>query len=549
MNLDQGIQVIDLLGLARRRGKTIAIVAGIVILATFWVSMALPNLYTSSAMILVEPQSVDEDLVNSGVRQSDLNERLGIMTAEILSRARLSQIIEKFELYQDESRSMQRSEIIELMRSYITVAPVLSELEDGGVRKRDLVFSTFRITFRHENKYVAAKVAQQIANSFIDANIESRTEITGKSLSFMRDEIASLSGELAEVEKAIAGVKAESAGSLPEEFDGNQRMLQFAMADLRDAQRILSAAESDASYWKAQALTASTMSGGGDQNSPSYRLQTLKLQRGGLLAKGFTQRHPDVVQVDAEIALLQSELAVSGTDVAGEEAAPKSIGEQNARSEQGRAELRAKSAQEDIDRLRDAIAGLEARIGATASVAERLDGLSRQYDHLYRSYQDFSNRLQQASVQADLERRQLGEKFRILETAEPAPQPSSPNRLLLLSLGAIMGLALGGGIGLISEVADSSMHTSNELQAALGIPVLISVPNIMLESDRAMRSRRIFRESLAAVVVVLFVLIGGVTTYYVVNVMGGSNADATETSEEGESNNAMIDLIGRIARG
>ncbi len=549
MNLDQGVQVIDLLGLARRRGKLIAMVAGSVILATFWISMALPNLYTSSAMILVEPQSVDENLVNSGVRQSDLNERLGIMTAEILSRSRLSAIIDKFELYREESGSMQRSEIIDLMRSYISVDPVLSELEDGA-RKKDLVFSTFRITFRHENKYVAAQVAQEIANSFIDANIESRTEITSKSLSFMRDEIGSLSDSLAVVEKSISAVKAESAGSLPEEFAGNQRLLQFAMEDLRDAERILSGAESDASYWKAQALTASTMSGGGgDQNSPSYRLQSLELQRGSLLAKGFTKKHPDVVQADAEIALLQSQLAGGDASEGDENVAPKSVAEQNARSEQARAELRAKSAQEDIARLRVSIAEVERRIGGTASVAEKLDALSRQYDSLYRSYQDFSNRLQQASVQADLERRQLGEKFRILETAEPAPEPSSPHRLLLLSLATIMGLALGGGIGLISEVVDSSIHTSNELQTALGIPVLISVPNIMLESDRAMRSRRILRESLAAAFVVAFVLVGGLTTYYVVNVMGGADSDAAPAAEESESTSAMIDLTGRAARG
>ena len=499
-------------------------------------------------MILVEPQSVDENLVNSGVRQNDLNERLGVMTAEMLSRSRLSAIIDKFELYRDESEEMQRSEIIDLMRSYISVAPVLSELE-GGVRKKDIVFSTFRITFRHENKYVAAQVTQEIANSFIDANIESRTEITSKSLSFMRDEIRSLSDSLAVVEKSISGVKAESGGSLPEEFAGNQRLLQFGMADLRDAQRILSGAESDASYWKAQALTASTMSGGGDQNSPSYRLQSLELQRGSLLAKGFTKKHPDVVQADAEIALLQGQLAEGAAGEGDEDVGPKSVAEQNARSEQARAELRAKSAQEDIARLRVSIAEVERRIGGTAVVAEKLDALSRQYDSLYRSYQDFSNRLQQASVQADLERRQLGEKFRILETAEPAPEPSSPNRLLLLSLGTIMGLALGGGIGLVSEVSDSSLHTSNELQTALGIPVLISVPNIMLESDRAIRSRRILRESLAAAFVVVFVLVGGVTTYYVVNVRGGGGSDATRAVEESESTSAMIDLTGRAARG
>ena len=44
MNLDQNAQVIDLPGLSRRRGKLIALVAGSVILTTFWISMALPNL-------------------------------------------------------------------------------------------------------------------------------------------------------------------------------------------------------------------------------------------------------------------------------------------------------------------------------------------------------------------------------------------------------------------------------------------------------------------------------------------------------------------------
>ena len=148
MNLEQGIQVIDLFGLARRRGKQIAMIAGGVILVTFWVAMALPNLYTSSSMILVEPQSVDEKLVDSGVRQSDLNERLGLMTAEILSRSRLSKIITDMNLYEDESADMQRAEVVDLMRSFISVVPVLSELEAGNTRRQDLSFNTFRITTR-----------------------------------------------------------------------------------------------------------------------------------------------------------------------------------------------------------------------------------------------------------------------------------------------------------------------------------------------------------------------------------------------------------------
>ncbi len=546
MNIEQGNgnQVLDLLGFLRRRGKFVAIVAGGIILLTFWLTMALPNLYTSSAMILVEPQSVDEDLVNSGVRESDLNERLGLMTAEILSRIRLSKIIDDMNLYEDESEDLQRIEVVDLMRSYISVVPVLSELEEGQ-RRRDVKFNTFRIIFQHEDPQVAATVAQRIANDFINANIEARTLVTGKSLDFMQDEIESLTAELAEVEGEIAKVKAESPGRLPEDFDSNQRMLQFAMADLRDAQRIFSSAQSDAAYWKNQALTASSMTGGGDPASPAHRKRLLEIERGTLLARGFTDRHPDVVRVEAEIALLADQIAAAGEASADGKEPPQSIGEQNARAEQGRAELRAAAAAEDIDRLREQISDLEARLAATPVVAERLDALNRQYEGLYRSYQDFSTRLQQASVQATLERRQLGEKFRILESAEPAPEPSSPNRILILILGAVLGLGIAAGAGLVAEVADSSVHTSSELQQSLGIPVLVSVPRIMLESDRAARSRRILRETLAAIAVVLFVLIGGGVTYYFVNMAGKAGVeevDSEATTEEARRPLGRIDL-------
>lgn len=528
MNLEQGVQVIDLFGLMRRRGKLLAVIAGGVILVTFWVAMALPNLYTSSAMILVEPQSVDEDLVNSGVRQSDLNERLGLMTAEILSRARLSKIITEMKLYENESKELQRQEVVALMRSFVQVVPVLSELEDGQ-RRKELKFNTFRITFQNEDKTVAAEVAQLIANDFIDANIKSRTDVTGKSLDFMEDEIASLTGQLANVESAIASVKADNAGRLPEEFDSNQRMMQFAMSDLRDAQRILAGAESDESYWKNQAISAASLGNPMDDGSPSQRIRQLEIERGNLVARGFTSRHPDFVRVEAEIALMSNQVRES----AGEEGAAKSVAEQNALAERQRAELRSGAAREDIERLRASIAELEARLAGTASVAETLDGLNRQYDFLYRSYQDFSSRLQQASVQADMERRQLGEKFRILEPAEEAPRPSSPNRILLLSLGSILGLALGAGVALVAEVSDSSIHTGLELQQALGIPVLISVPQIMLESDRAERTRQNLRELAAVVAVVVFFVIGGLVTYVLVN--GGGSEVTVEQDEAGSA--------------
>ena len=90
MNAEAGFQLSDLAGVARRRAAVMGGVALLVVLAFYWVAMALPNQYESYATVLVEPQSVAPDLVKAGVRESDLTQRLHLMTAEILSRPRLS---------------------------------------------------------------------------------------------------------------------------------------------------------------------------------------------------------------------------------------------------------------------------------------------------------------------------------------------------------------------------------------------------------------------------------------------------------------------------
>ena len=248
-----------------------------------------------------------------------------------------------------------------------------------------------------------------------------------------------------------------------------------------------------------------------------------------------------MIRVETEMRMLQGQIR-NGEASANEADAPLSVAEQNARAEQGRADLRARSAGEDIERLRAEIQVYEQRLAGTPGVAERLDALTRRYEQLDRSYQDFSARLQQAGVQADMERRQLGEKFLIIEPAERPREPSSPNRFLLLALGTALGLALGIGVGLVAELTDSSMHTSSDLQSALGIPVLVSVPKIMLESDRAARSRRILRESLAAAAVVAFVLIGGLATYLFVNGNFADRDEAEVIEEEAEASASRTNL-------
>ncbi|MDE0885884.1 MAG: hypothetical protein OSB70_10155 [Myxococcota bacterium] len=512
MNSQQAPQIPDIIGLLRRRAKVMVMVAGAIVLGMYWLAMALPNQYSSYATILVEPQAVDEGLVSSGVRASDLKERLGIMTAEILSRPRLSRLIDEFDLYPEESGRLQRSEIIDLMRSHISVEPVLSALEAETRARGEVEFNSFRITFRSNSSVTAAVVSQSIANDFLEANIDDRVNVSQQSLDFMQDSIDDLRTRLSRVEGETKEVKDANVGHLPEDLLSNQDALQTSLGQLREVQRALDLARSDEAFWKNQVITAGAMTGLNDQASPAYRKKMVEAELGMMQARGFTERHPDILQARQELLLLEGRISgVEGEDN------PGSYAEQNAKSEQRRSALRVEAAERDAERLTAQAEAARERLAATPAAAARLEALTREYSHLNASFQDFSARRQQASVQADLERKQLGEQFQILEAAFPAPNPSSPNRALILFLGILLGGGVAGALGFVLEATDGSVYDSRALQAATNVPVLASIPSVMLESDFVARRRRAIREVLAAGAVVIFCLVGGGLTYAYVN--------------------------------
>jgi polysaccharide chain length determinant protein (PEP-CTERM system associated) len=515
MNVEGGIQLADLWSIARRRAKLMAVTALGVALVIYWIAMALPNQYESYGTVLVTPQSVDPALVAAGIPESDLNNRLYLMTAEILSRGRLSKIISDFDLYIDESDYMVRDEIIDLMRDRVEVAPVLPELGQGvGRRNSDEEINQFRIAFTHRDAKIALQVAQRLSNDFIEQHIESRITLSQKSLEFIDDELARLAERIRVIEGRVAEVKNANPGRLPEDMTATQRRLERLMTDMAFAQRSLAEAISDEAFFRSQINNAPMSIG---EMTPENRLKSLDLLIAEHRAKGFTDKHPDVVKTKLEMETLKQSIARG--ELEGADGADRilSYSQQSAEAERRRAALRKVSAEDELVRLQVAVDELQMQLAQTPAVAELLDGLDREYRHLFNSYQDFSNRQLEANVQAQLERRQLGEQFRVLEAAFVAPEATSPNRLLIFILGSFFAVAAGVGIGMVRESLDSSLHSARQLQTATSIPVLAAIPKILLEADLAALRRSRIKTSLAAAFVIGFALVGGAANYVWVN--------------------------------
>ncbi len=533
MDLEQGFQVDDLRGLLRRRGFAMGTILGGTLLLFVLIAGWLPNEYLAATTLLIEPQTISEKLVEPGVPGADINNRLHLLQMQILSRGRLSDVIDDLRVYPELDDEMTRAEVIEYMREQISLVPVLPELAtearaQAGVRSGDVVINTFQLRFQHRSARVAADVANRLANSFIEEHLRERTQVSGDTAEFIQEELRRLIAEIARVEKEIADVKTANSGTLPEDFDANQRSHERLVDNLREVQRELSIASSDAAFYKQQ-----TLQGGGEDMygggfiTPRRRLDMLEVQLSEYQSRGFTAKHPDIVATLGEIERIKEDLTAGAEDPDN-----LSFAQQNARAEMQRASLRVQAGQDEQDRLRKQLEFIEQRMGKTPRVAEQLGGLEREHEHLFDSYQEYSKKRLEAGVAADMESRQKGEKFRVLEQAVPPPDASAPNRPLLLALGLLLGLALAGAYGLAAEALDPSFHAPRKLQERFGIPVLAAIPSVLLASDLAARRSRRIRSAIFASVATVGVLAASAAGYWWQGMRGAATGAPPQQQEQ-----------------
>ena len=519
MNNEQGFQLGDLLRIMKRRAGLVSAITGATALLALLVSSWMPNEYQSKAILLIEPQTISTDLVESNLEETELNNRLHLIQMQILSRSRLSTIIDELNVYPEESKQMTREEVIEMMRKQVAVLPLLSELEArAGIKKNRVQINTFSLSFRHRDSQLSAAVANRLARSFVDEHIRERTRASSDTSEFIEAELTRLSNRIQQVEARIAEIKTANIGSLPEDLSANQRLHERLLMQIRDAQRHLTVSQSDVALYSQQVATGASdfYKYRGNDATPERRLEVLNLRMSEYEAKRFTDKHPDVVATKAEMAELEAKIEEAKQKGEGED--PQlSIAQQNALASQRRAELMSSSTITELERLKGQLDAVETRLSATPRVAEQLASLEREHDHLFNSYQDYSSKRLEASVAADMERRQKGEKFRVLEEAVAENQAASPNRPVILAMGIMLGLGLGFAIAVLLEASDRSYHDARSLQDSLGIPVLASVPKVMLASDFAAQRRRRAIQAVAAAAVTGAVVFASIAGNWYVN--------------------------------
>ena len=140
-------------------------------------------------------------------------------------------------------------------------------------------------------------------------------------------------------------------------------------------------------------------------------------------------------------------------------------------------------------RLKQTVAEYQTKVDAVPSRESELVELTRDYSTMQTAYASLLMKREDSVIAANLERRQIGEQFRLVDAASRPERPYNQlERLGVIASGAAAGLVLGLlGVGLL-ERRDSSFKSADEVLKTLSLPVFASIP--AMASDREYRTAK-----------------------------------------------------------
>jgi polysaccharide chain length determinant protein (PEP-CTERM system associated) len=517
----------DFLWMVWRRKWAVIIPFLVIVLGTFGASLTVPDRFRSETVILVVPQRVPENYVRSTVT-TRIEDRLRSIEQQIRSRTRLELIIRDFNLYPAERGRMAMEDVVELMRRDVAVNIVRGD--------------AFRVAYTSDDPRKAMQVAERLASEFTNESLQDREVLATATTDFLQSQLDDARRRLAEQEARVADFQRRHAGQLPSERESNLQVLHNLQLQVqavldsanreRDRRLFL---ERTLAELEPQTLAAPKVA---TPTSPSAAANPADATTTAATAKGTTEEqleaaraalkslelhlkpaHPDVLYVKRLIrdleAKVQTEASAqpASTSAAGASPRPRTAEEtatlrrvKEIREEIASVDIQISSKQAEESRLRDQISQFQGRVAATPALEAELTALTRDYDTQRKMYESLLGKQEESKVSAALERRQIGEVFKVLDPARLPEGPASPNRFLINLLGALAGLALGLGLVALLEYRDQGLRSEEDVYTVLHVPVLASIPVIETRAERRRRRRNRVIGFVSATAVVVVVL-------------------------------------------
>lgn len=492
-----------ILKIVARRAWLILLLVGLGTGVAVGVSRRLPDLYRSETVIMLEPQRVPDEYVKS-IAPIGITDQFATLQSQVLSRSRLERIINDLSLYSSLRRSAPMEDAIEQMRRDIDI-------------KTDK--ASVRLAYVSRDAKNAQRVAERLSSLFIEENLRDRESLAEQTNGFLDSQLEDAKRQLIQHEKRLEEYRTRFGHELPSQATTNLQAMQNAQTQLQTSVDVSDRARDRRLLLERQVVDLESEQQPVDEPPPpagtpelgkgstADQLQAARAQLPVLLTRAKPD-HPDVKALRRTIRDLEAKIeAESAEPPARSTASPSKRATAELLRQRRIRDLKDQIA--DIDRqlrerqgqestLRRVIGEYQAKLDAVPKRESDLVELSRDYATLQTTYQTLLAKRQDAKIAANLERKNIGPQYKILDSPKVPERSFSPNRPLIDIGGAAAGLVLGFMIIGLLEYRDSTFKTEEEVQRLLNLRVLAVVPIIR---PAARWRRRIVVATIAVIVI------------------------------------------------
>jgi len=528
--------------LVRRRNAFLGAVLAVLLTAVA-LSAFLPSVFRATATILIEQQEIPPDLVRSSI-SSYADQRIQTINQQVMTGENLLNLVKKFDLYPEKRDRMAREELLEEIRDKISMNIVSAEVMDPRRGLPTKATIAFKLGFDDRSPVKAHHVANELVSLYLSENLRSRTELAKGATAFLSDEADRLSKDVAELESKLAAYKEAHVNELPEQLDINMQLYERTDRELDDVRRSLRAAEDRKLYLESelavqnpyQTLFSDT---GERMLSPNDRVKALQSELASKVGI-YSEDHPDIQRIRKELAGLQAQisdedrkrdLAAQIDEKKGELAAirgrysddhpevkalaaqidaliqlmnesvpgasarpaPTNPAYVQLKSQLDANGLELTSLRSNKARLEAKLSEVEARLQTAPQVEKEYRDLTRELTNAQAKYSEVRNKAMEAQLAQSLEADRKGERFNLIDPPQVPEKPVSPNRVLILSLGAVLSILAGVITVAAYEALDQRVFGAPMVTHLLGAAPIGVIPVIWTAAERARAKRNRLR--------------------------------------------------------
>jgi len=520
--------------IARRKALLFAVAIPIAALAIL-LSIALPDMYTSSALVEIDEPSSAQSLAETSGGESYADQYVQNLKGIVLTDSNLRKMAQEHNLYPgfDDDTAM----LMRLKRD-ISVNIVTTPILDPRTGREREVVDAFTLSYDNRSPEKAQKGATWLVDAFLAEHRRQRQGRASNAAQFYAKEAERIRTHVSGLESKLAEFKRANAGQLPELTEVNMSIMDRTEAQLATNDQQMRSLRQERVFLAAQLEEARSagpdagsvrqledqyarMRSSYDESHPdmvALRRQIDSLKFGTSASTGtslrsqlnskratlaearqrYGEEHPDIKRLQRDIATLEARLkAGERGDVEMSDGTPMGM---QLRTQINAVDSQLASLASQNAALRAKLSGIERNVTAAPTVEREYSNVTRDLASAREKYQQLLDRQMDAEISEAAIVGGRSDEFRLVQAPMMPGGPSKPQRLAILLIGLVASVVLALTLTVAAEALDPKVRGARDVRELLGVSPLVAIPAIRNSRSRRRNAWRLMTASASGVI-------------------------------------------------